>query len=68
MQSDETILRKVERSVVYEGNSKKLVVVKGLKDYLVIDTKDVLMICPREDSAVKEILMDLAVEDKSQYL
>lgn len=68
VQSDETILRKVERSVVYEGNSKKLVVVKGLKDYLVIDTKDVLMICPREDSAVKEILMDLAVEDKSQYL
>lgn len=32
-----------------EENPEKKVVVDGLKDYIVVDTKDVLMICPRED-------------------
>jgi hypothetical protein len=44
------------------------VVVKGLKNYMVIDTGDALMICPRDDAAVKEILVDLAVKDKESYL
>lgn len=68
VQADHTILTKVSGSIIYEGDRRKLVVVKGLQDYMVIDTDDALMICPRDDAAVKEILVDLAVKDKESYL
>ncbi|MBR0534655.1 MAG: mannose-1-phosphate guanylyltransferase [Bacteroidales bacterium] len=68
VQAANVILKKVGGSIVFEADNGKLVVVKGLKDYLVIDTKDALMICPRDDAAVKEILVDLAVKDKESYL
>lgn len=68
VQAANNLLAKVSGSVIYESDSSKLVVVKGLKNYMVIDTADALMICPRDDSAVKEILVDLAVKDKESYL
>ncbi len=32
------------------GDKKKLYAIKGLKDYLVVDTGDVLLICPKDDT------------------
>ncbi|MFR9515105.1 MAG: mannose-1-phosphate guanylyltransferase, partial [Rikenellaceae bacterium] len=38
----------------------KLVVVSGLKDYIVVDTDDVLMICPRnEEQNIKNFTEDI---------
>ena len=68
VQADNVLLTKVSGSIIYEGDGKKLVVVKGLRDYMVIDTADALMICPRDDAAVKEILVDLTIKDKDNYL
>ena len=68
VRASHAVLAKMAGSIVYEGDSRKLVVVKGLKDYMVIDTADALMICPRDDAAVKDILVDLAVKDKESYL
>ena len=68
VQAANTILTKVSGSIIYEGDDRKLVVVKGLDNYMVIDTGDALMVCPRDDSAVKEILVDLAIKDKERYL
>ena len=34
---------------------------KGLKDYIVIDTDDVLLICPRVDNPLKELMPKLAM-------
>ena len=68
VRASHAVLAKMAGSIVYEGDSRKLVVVKGLKDYMVIDTADALMVCPRDDAAVKDILVDLAVKDKESYL
>lgn len=57
-----------ENCIFYEKNPKKLLVAKNIKDFMVIDTDDVLLVCPREDAAIKEILVSLAVEDKAKYL
>ncbi len=57
-----------EGSMILEKNKEKLVVVKGLKDFMVIDTDDVLMVCPRDDAAIKEILVELTAQDKGKYL
>lgn len=68
VQAAHSILTNVAGSIIYEGDAKKLVVVKGLDNYMVVDTGDALMICPRDDASVKQILVDLAVKDKENYL
>lgn len=55
-------------SVVVSNEKGKLVVVKGLDNYMIINTDDVLMICPREEAKFKEVITDLAVNEKSKYM
>ena len=66
--ANDAVLGDVERSIVVTTDNKKLVIVKGLKDYMVVDSGNVLMVCPRADDAVKEILVDLTAQDKGEYL
>ena len=55
---------KIRNCMINSG--KKLVVVKGLDDFLVVDTDDVLMICPREnEDNIKQLILD-AVLSKGQ--
>ena len=47
----------------------KLVVLQGLRDYCVIDTGDVLLICEKaQEQEIKQITVDLKVADLDQYL
>jgi mannose-1-phosphate guanylyltransferase len=47
-----TYLSDVSNSMIDSGSQNKLFVIKGLDNYLVVDTDDVLMICPRENEDV----------------
>ena len=59
----------MKRSVVISDNLEKLVVVRGFEDMLVIDMKDVLLVCRRDDKTIKEIVTDLTMKDKvDRYL
>jgi mannose-1-phosphate guanylyltransferase len=54
-----TCLSEVSNTVINSENKNKLIVIKGLDNYLVVDTGDVLMICPRNDEgAIKQIVSD----------
>ena len=55
-------------SVIVSHEKDKLVVVKGISNYLIVNTDDVLMICPRDDAKFKEVITDLAVNEKSKYM
>lgn len=57
-----------EGCLLFEKNKDKLLVAKNLKNFMIVDTDDVLMVCPRNDAAIKEILASLVVEDKAKYL
>ena len=47
----------------------KLVVLQGLRDYCIIDTGDVLLICEKaREQEIKQITVDLKVADLDQYL
>ena len=46
---------------------EKLIVINGLDNYMVINTNDVLMICPRDESKFKNVLTDLSLEDFNKY-
>ena len=45
------------------GDKKKLYAIKGLKDYLVVDTGDVLLICPKDDKNFKDFISGLGMPD-----
>ena len=48
----------------------KLAVIEGLKDYIVVDTDDVLLVCPRErEDDIKKFTMRLKADEKGdRYL
>ena len=68
VKSREAIIQETRGTLIREKKAGKLVVVRGLKDFLVIDTEDVLMICPRNDKYVKDFVTDLAAREKNRYL
>lgn len=46
----------------------KIAVVSGLKDYIVVDTPDVLLICPRsEEQGIKKYIDDIRFEKGEQH-
>ena len=46
----------------------KIAVVNGLKDYIVVDTPDVLLICPRsEEQGIKKYIDDIRFEKGEQH-
>src|SRR5690554_792208 len=47
----------------------KLVVVQGLNDFIIVDTNDVLLICPKEDEQkIKQIVNDLKINKNAHYV
>lgn len=62
--------------VVYDSNNniinvpdKKLVVIQGLDNYIVVDTDDVLLICSKEEEQrIKEFTHDIKMKKGDKYL
>ena len=48
-------------SLVVSGDRGRLIALKGLKDYLVVDTPDALLICPRDDKSFRELITGLGM-------
>jgi len=61
----ETVLD-VKDSIVI-SDDKRLIIVKGLDNYMVVSTKDALMICPRDGHSFKAVLTDLTTNDLIKY-
>jgi mannose-1-phosphate guanylyltransferase len=50
-------------------DSKKLVVIQGLEDYIVIDTEDALLICKKEaEQEIKEIVNQVKIEKGEEFV
>jgi mannose-1-phosphate guanylyltransferase len=64
----ENMLYNVSDSVVITSDKKKLIILRGLKNYLVIDSDDVLMVCPNEDEPFKAIVKDVRVKKGDRYM
>ena len=61
------LLSDAKGDLIVSSHKDKLVAVKGLKDYLVIDTSDVLLICPREESTLKSFISDVSNPEFEKY-
>jgi mannose-1-phosphate guanylyltransferase len=54
---------------IYAVYGEKLLVVKDLKDYIIADSDDVLLICPKADEqAIKDMVKDAKVKFGDKYL
>ncbi len=67
MSVGDSMIDGVEGSIIVSNEEEKLVVVKGLKDYMVINTDDVLLICPKDGVEFKNVITDLTVNEFNKY-
>ena len=67
-----SILKDNSNDIIYANTSKnsdrqKLVVVRGLENFIVVDTDDVLMICPRDSKMLGDTISELAMPEYESY-
>ena len=62
-----SLLKDVEGSMVWSNRPRKLTVLRGLKDFLVVDSDDVLYICPRDEKILHDTQSELADPDFDEY-
>ena len=67
VQAKKVMLERVKGNMIVSKNDGKLIVISGLENFMVVDTDDVLMICPKDETAFKNVITDLMVNDKSDY-
>lgn len=63
----DSLIDRTDNSIIVSNEKEKLVVVKGLSGFMVVETDDVLMICPRDEVAFKNIITDLTVNELNRY-
>lgn len=64
---DEIMMDKMNNCIIMNTEENKLMAVKGLDNFMVVNTPDVLMICPRDPVRFKNMMTDLTVHDKQKY-
>ena len=65
--SDYVLSKDNAESLIISENRDKLMAVTGLKDFVVIDTDDVLLICPKNDKRVKDFISGLAMPGYEKF-
>jgi len=66
--SAETFLRDAKNNLIFTA-SKKLVVIDGIENYVIVDKKDVLLVFPMEkEQEIKELLKDVSNKFGDKYL
>ena len=61
------MLKDCRDNVIYSTQNGKLTAIRGLENHMVIDTEDVLLICPRDEVLLKEFLSALALPEYEEY-
>ena len=65
--AEKTLMTEDRNSLIVATDKGKLVAVKGLKDFMVIDTDDVLLICPKNDRQFKDFIAGIAMPEYEKY-
>ena len=65
---DNVVIIDATQNMVHADN-KKLIVLQGLDDFVVVDTKDVLLICKKEkEQEIKEYVAEIKRNKGDKYL
>ncbi len=64
----ETLLKDSKNNMIFTA-SKKLVVLDGIEDYIVVDKKEVLLLFPKKkEQEIKELLKEVSDKFGKKYL
>ncbi len=66
--TSKVLIEDVSDSIIVSAERDKLMVVKGLKNFIVITTDDVLLICPRDEKQIKALTADLKLNKFGEYM
>ena len=61
------ILQNCSKDIILMSDKKKLVAIRGMENFIVIDTDDVLLICPRDDKQYKELVNSTRMPGYDKY-
>ncbi len=61
------IIEKTSGTMALSCNKKKLIAIKGLENFMVIDTEDALVICPKDEKDFKEFISSIAMPEFEKY-
>ena len=64
---EKTLIENTSGSLIVSLEKKKLIAVKGLEDYMIIDTPDALVICPKDDKKFKDFISGIAMPEYEKY-
>lgn len=65
--TDKILAESNKDSLLVSSNPKKLYAIKGLKDYAVVDTGDVLLICPKDDKQFRDFVSGLGMPEYESF-
>lgn len=65
--SGKSLLREVTNSIVISENRGKLLVVSELDNYMVVDTDDLLLICPKDDVSYQNLFAELPLKGFKRF-
>ena len=65
--AEKALIENTNNVLVVTPGKKKLVAIKGLEDYIVVDTDDVLVICPKDDKKFKDFISGIAMPEFEKY-
>lgn len=54
-------------NIIFSRNEGKLIALSGLENYIVVDTPDVLMIAPRNEEKLKDVISEVAMPEFEEY-
>jgi mannose-1-phosphate guanylyltransferase len=64
---EKTLIEEAKDTLVLSTDKSKLIAVKGLEGFMVIDTPDALVICPRDDRSFKDFSSGIAMPEFEKY-
>ena len=64
---ERTLMENTSDVLVVSPQKKKLIAIKGLEDYMIIDTEDALVICPKDDKKFKEFITGIGMPEYEKY-
>ena len=65
---DQVMIIDSTKNMVHADN-KKLIVLQGMEDFVIVDTKDVLLICKKEkEQEIKEYVAEIKRNKGDKYL
>ena len=65
--AEKVLIDNSRNTLVVSPENKKLIAIKGREDYVVIDTEDALVICPKDDKKFKEFISGIAMPEYEKY-